>query len=605
MSTGSSSGNSRRGSNSSHSEYDNETDHVPNKRQKVQDDAEESDAESLSGDKSPNRLGSVEHKGREYHVGDHAVLIDIDNVSSTEGANLPAIAQIQSIQRGKGDDSGVFLTVVWYVYPQLTPHPPYMEFYKNTVLRTFRKTTVPVDCIVRKCFVVHPSDAWTGHPSEWTEADGDIYVCDSRFVDRGGFIQKIKNWSLRFWPTKMSEDRNKMLTTMIPWEGGPRDIVKAPIPLQATENDSTHTPQTRRITRMTSTPKSSEATPQNGVPASALVSSAGQQPLPQTPTPAASTHAQLFAYQQLLSQGRMNMPAGLNGQTPPSFMLPGSNVNPAMLSQQQQMQLQQNAAMANPFLQQVQAKNGVGISNQHFQPPPTPKRRGRPPKNKQLIQQRAMEDAAAAAAAAAAGVGLGGMSMGGIPSTGYTKKSQAGVRTPSRPRTPTTPIGSTPQRQSSMYSNVGRPPPSPATYSGVNGMSPSIQRMPSGSVAQIQAVYQPNQMIAGRMQSGSQISQAAVYASQQQQQMPPCIEYLPYTDPSSTPQLPKEVVDMFPKTNGQIKWFAAAPTLRQANPGITHSDAYLNWSKKSKHTGTLTNGHGNGSADTTSTGSDA
>ncbi|KAJ1899178.1 chromatin remodeling [Coemansia sp. IMI 209127] len=609
---------SRRGSNSSGSGHESEANHVPSKRQKMQDDAEASDAESLASDTNTDGLASVEHKGQSFHVGDHAVLKDTENSSGTKGTGLPAIAQIQSIQREEGDSS-VSVTVVWFVFPQLVPHPPYMEFYKNTVLRTFRKATVPVDCITRKCFVVHPSHALAGHPSEWTEADGDMFVCDSLFVDKGAFVQKIKKWSRKFWPATMNKARHNMLTTMVPWEDGPRDLGKAPVPVQANEDDNAHTPQTRRITRMTATPKSNEATPQNGGPTSALSmgASAGQA-LPQTPTAAtSSSQAQLFAYQQLLSQGRMNMPAGLNGQTPPPFALPGANINLAMLSQQQQLQLlqqQQNAGMANPFLQPALAKNGDAIPNHQFQPPPTPKRRGRPPKNKQLIQQRAMEDAAAAAAAAAAG---GGVSMGGVPSAGYVKIAQTGVRTPSRPRTPTASIGSASQRQNSMYSNMGRPPPSPTAYNGLNGMSPSIQRMPSGGVSQMQTMYQPNQMIAGHMQNGAQMSQAAAYASQQQQlqqvqqaqqqQRPATVEYLPYTDPSSTPQLPKDVVAMFPTTNGQIKWFAAAPVLRKDNAdgSIQHSDAYLSWSKKSMRNSTFTNGYGNGDADTASMSTDA
>ncbi|KAJ2575516.1 hypothetical protein EV177_010992, partial [Coemansia sp. RSA 1804] len=133
-----------------------------------------------------------------------------------------------------------------------------MEFYQNAVLRTFRQTTVPVDRIGRKCFVVEPTDAMSGHPSEWTEADGDLYVCDLRFVDKGAFIKKIKNWSSGYWPADMAEDRHKMLTTMVPWDNGPRELQKAPVPVPSSEDDSAHTPQTRRTTRMAATPKSSE-----------------------------------------------------------------------------------------------------------------------------------------------------------------------------------------------------------------------------------------------------------------------------------------------------------------------------------------------------------
>ncbi|KAJ1731897.1 hypothetical protein LPJ72_003701 [Coemansia sp. Benny D160-2] len=588
-------------SSGSGSEYESETDHVPEKRQKTEDDSTESQASDSPTNKNLETLSSVEHKGRIYYVGDHAILEDTDNVSGTKGTELPAVGHIQSIQRE--EDTSVSVTVAWYVFPQLTPHPSYMEFYQNAVLRTFRQTTVPVDRIGRKCFVVEPTDAMSGHPSEWTEADGDLYVCDLRFVDKGAFIKKIKNWSSGYWPADMAEDRHKMLTTMVPWDNGPRELQKAPVPVPSSEDDSAHTPQTRRTTRMAATPKSSEVAPQNGNGDTESASAPGLregQINPMTPTPAPSSQAQLFAYQQLLSQGRINMPAGMNGQTPPSFVLPDPSFNPAMLSPQQQMQLiqqTQNAqghAMPGSLTKPAQLINGA-VTNPQFQPSPTPRRRGRPPKNKQLIQQRAMEDAAAAAAAAAAG----GVPVGAMPSIGVAKAAQVGIRSSTRARTPSASAKITPQRQNSMYSNVGRPPPSPSMYNGMNGMTPSIQRMSSSGSGLAQAMYHPSgQMQAGSIQGGAQMNQARMYAPQQQQLQQPQqqmaqqqknyqqqapVEYLPYTDPSSTPQLPKEVVDMFPTANGRIKWFATAPALRQAGSCIQHSDAYLRWEEDSKH----------------------
>ncbi|KAJ2740252.1 hypothetical protein H4S06_006159, partial [Coemansia sp. BCRC 34490] len=79
------------------SEYESETDHVPEKRQKTEDDSTESQASDSPTNKNLETLSSVEHKGRIYYVGDHAILEDTDNVSGTKGTELPAVGHIQSI----------------------------------------------------------------------------------------------------------------------------------------------------------------------------------------------------------------------------------------------------------------------------------------------------------------------------------------------------------------------------------------------------------------------------------------------------------------------------------------------------------------------------
>ncbi|KAJ2680253.1 hypothetical protein GGI25_000846 [Coemansia spiralis] len=605
----SSNNSSTGGSVFSGSEHESETESISNKRQKTMLPSETNGTKSPFANGNSKMLSSVEHNDQVYYIGDHAILEDADDISGVGETGLPAVGHIQSIQKDK-DDSTVSITVIWYVHPRLAPHPPYMEFYKNSILRSFRQTTVPIDCIIKKCFVVQPADAMTGHPSEWTEADGEMFVCDSRFVDKGAFIQRIKHWNRGYWPAGMDEGRREILTKMKPWPNGPRELQKSLVPVQPVEEHSPHTPQTRRSTRTAATPNSKDQLLQRQTPASGFGSPPQQQALPQTPTHA-SSQAQLLAYQQLLSQGQINMPAAtsINGQAPPPpFMVSGPNFNPAlmtpqqiqMLQHQQQQQQQQNAAsIRSPFMQRsastsnppaVQAPTSTPYPNPQI---PTPRRRGRPPKNKQLIQQRAMEDAAAAAAAAAGG----GVGIGGARST-YAKRSSMATPTSSQPRTPTTPTGLQ-HRQNSIYSNASRLPPSTTMYNGINGVAPNGQRMLSSSAMQMQQTLTPAQLLSAHMQgsnisNGVQANIASALISQQQHQQQTSIqtktEYLPYADPSSAPQLPKELVDLFPTANERIKWFATAPMVGKTSTNTQHSSTYLEWMQQKQLNKGSTNG---------------
>ncbi|KAJ1829818.1 hypothetical protein LPJ56_000130, partial [Coemansia sp. RSA 2599] len=262
------------------------------KRQKTEADAD------IGG--APENAGAlwvpvhyVEHNGQGYHIGDHAILEDVENSSGTQGTQLSPVGHILDIQRD-ARSGAVSLTVSWYVYPQNASHPPYMEFYKTAVLRTFRQTTVPLERVRELCYVVQPADAMVGRPGEWVEGKS-IFVCDSRYVDKGDFIQKIKHWNRGIWPDAMDQKRREMLTTMVPWPDGPRELEKSLVPLETADDSAGHTPQTRRVTRMASAPGSDAATPKS---TNAVVP---QQQMMQTPTPA-SAQAQLLAYQQMLSQ---------------------------------------------------------------------------------------------------------------------------------------------------------------------------------------------------------------------------------------------------------------------------------------------------------------
>ncbi|KAJ2342948.1 hypothetical protein GGF43_005810, partial [Coemansia sp. RSA 2618] len=235
---------------------------------------------------------AVEHGGLTYHVGDHVILEDPENSGGTQGTELPAVAQIHKLRQ---TPSGSEATVLWYVHPQLTAHPAYMEFYPDAVLRTFRQTTVPVSTLRQKCFVLLSADAMAGHPREWREGDR-LFVCDARYVDKGGFIQKIKMRG--FWPEEMTEERLHMVARPVPWPGGARQFEKAPVAVRG-EGDEQGTPHTRRSTRLAATPASAAAS----VPDA---------------TPTMVPGGQVLALQQMLAQQQQQQQ-----QAPPAFMLPG------------------------------------------------------------------------------------------------------------------------------------------------------------------------------------------------------------------------------------------------------------------------------------------
>ncbi|KAJ2839204.1 hypothetical protein FBU31_000741 [Coemansia sp. 'formosensis'] len=497
---------------------------------------------------SSTLIDFAEHQGQRYFVGDHVLLDDVDNTSGTLGTSLPAVGHIQQLERD-AQTGQIHVSVVWYVYPQLTPHPPLMEFYKNTLLRTLRQTTVPLDRVKRPCFVVQPAEAMVGHPAEYVEGV-PLFMCDSRYNDKGGFIQKIKNRARGYWPADMDQKRQEMLTTMVAWLGGPRELEKSLVPiLTGNDEHGDGAPQTRRSSRLVA-PASTMSTPQQGAASSPAMNNI---PLPpQNPTTPLS-QSQYLAYQQMLVQSQI-LPlssSGVNGQPPPPpFMLNGATIN-----------------ATTPTNGTVRA--GPGIHTSPTPPLPLilpPKRRGRPPKNKQLIEQRALEDAAKMIEIAAL------------------------IKTPPGSQL----RSSTRHQQPSTISNGVRPPIPPPGFGATNGLSPAGQTAGMQRIAPngVGAHPSPAQLLAARVQPVAPVASQLLQQQQQQklvqqqsqlqqqkqQQQHQQFAPLPHMDSASIPQLPKDIVDLFPTADGKLKWFAALPVCRPTeSSGPRHSDAYNRW----------------------------
>ncbi|ORX68312.1 hypothetical protein DL89DRAFT_294209 [Linderina pennispora] len=380
-------------------------------------------------DSSIEELASIECSGQMYYIGDHIHGIQKHTVTGV-----------------------VTLHIVLFSYPHEIVHPPSVQFFQNTVLKSTREVQVPVAQVVRPCFVVPSSDAVRGHPGSTTSGQhGPLY---------GAFIMKVKNRNRQYWPHAMTEERKQALSDIIEWAGGPRELEKLGSGLE----DSGVSPRTRRSTRQTS----AASTPTTQPPSTPLMS------YPMATRPLANTQA---FYQQM-------------------------------------MQMRPNAMFVPGYHAHHRA------------------RRGRPPKNKQLILQREREAAAAAAAAAA-----------GHP--------------------PVQPSPRVSARRQSAYGNAGRPPPSglgsPQTI--MMGHRSSI-----GHVSQAPAVVSmPGQR--------PQLPTAPSRPQPQPQKTAP----LAHIDPSTIPQLPPDLVSLFPTSDGMIRWFATAPVCRVKAQPTVHSEQYLQW----------------------------
>lgn len=458
-----------------------------------------------------NTLDSIQHSGTTYYIGDHIQLNDPTNTTQqTPPASLPSIAQIQQI-------TPTSLLVLWYLYPQFTPHPPQIEFFPNTLLRSSRQSQVSLDQIQQKCYVVSPTQFQQGHPKEYQ--DGILYVCESLFHDKGEFVQKIKAgyWDRKFWPEEMDPERRAMLTQMVGWPEGPKEMTREVVSME------TGTPhQTRRSTRILATPTNGQTKP------------------PVSPAATPTTQQLAASYQQILAQTptRQSQPPHQQMLQTPTirkniFPTPmAASITPAMISQFQKQQQKQKQKQ-----QLLQPRTPITHHTNVQMPemPTPPRRRGRPPKDKKLIERRAMEDAAYQEA---------------LRKYEEAQKQVAVAKVPPHQRLMTSPP---PQSQPQSQP---QPQPQPAQQQKfIRQLNPQIRP--------------PPQMNGLLMEGGQKKPETKV----------------PWVDPRGTPQLDREIVELFARENGTIRWFAGLPSggsFERDDGGLKHSRGYLEWWQKHK-----------------------
>ncbi|KAJ2877730.1 hypothetical protein H4R27_006098 [Coemansia aciculifera] len=106
--------------------------------------------------------------------------------------------------------------------------------------------------------------------------------------------------------------------------------------------------------------------------------------------------------------------------------------------------------------------------------------------------------------------------------------------------------------------------------------------------ARVQPVVPPaNQMQQQKLAQQQQQQHLQMRQQQRQQQhLQQQLQPLAYND--SAPQLPKDIVGLFPTADGRIKWFATVPVCRIAEPSVVrHSAAYVKWKQSQASSSTM------------------
>lgn len=130
-------------------------------------------------------LTKFTHKKVGYSVGDYCYLDD-----GEEESGKPLIAQIHRISQRSGAQPSLYVN--WYLRPEQTVHPASRKFYRNEVFKSDQFTDFPASDLAGKCWVQYIKDYVRGAP---VGADSKhLYVCESRYIETGKKMDKIKNW---------------------------------------------------------------------------------------------------------------------------------------------------------------------------------------------------------------------------------------------------------------------------------------------------------------------------------------------------------------------------------------------------------------------------
>ncbi|MFH4974813.1 hypothetical protein AB6A40_001522 [Gnathostoma spinigerum] len=129
-------------------------------------------------------IETVEQEGFTYRVHDYAY------VAASDGSSRRHIMRIERLYRDS--DGQTFARGSWFYRPVETFHLATKKFIENEVFLTSYFDTVTIDRLVGKCCVMFIRKYLKMKPKGF--ADGDVYVCESKYLGRALHFKKVKLW---------------------------------------------------------------------------------------------------------------------------------------------------------------------------------------------------------------------------------------------------------------------------------------------------------------------------------------------------------------------------------------------------------------------------
>lgn len=133
------------------------------------------------GEEGGDQLEKFSKGKSNYQVGDFVYLKD---------SETPLIAQIRKIWQT--NKNAVRFQANWFLRPEQTVHPANRKFYPNEVFKSDKYADYSADDVQGRCWVQHIKDYVRGMPVGAQLKD--VYVCESRYLEAGKRMEKIKNW---------------------------------------------------------------------------------------------------------------------------------------------------------------------------------------------------------------------------------------------------------------------------------------------------------------------------------------------------------------------------------------------------------------------------
>ncbi|KAL5013533.1 hypothetical protein ScPMuIL_007803 [Solemya velum] len=151
-------------------------------KKKIGVDDKDDDQSSIGDDEGTE--DSVRYKDQIYNVGDFIYV---------EPREADMEAHIMCIEKLYTDTAGIqMLHGNWYYRPNETYHLATRKFLEKEVFKSDFFTSLPINQIIRKCFVMYVKDYFKYRPENFP--DKDVFVCESRYNQKHKCFKKIKIW---------------------------------------------------------------------------------------------------------------------------------------------------------------------------------------------------------------------------------------------------------------------------------------------------------------------------------------------------------------------------------------------------------------------------